>query len=244
MLLIFIGVCCLFPLSLYFLFLASLHQRPRPTMISGVWDAIALFLGLIGFLLVGGTVLVFSLDRAIREYWLWGGTAREWLALHRQAEWYSKFLWGSYVVMLSILLGWVVHSRWHDTVIYQLTPAELEERLLTAFQRFNRSLECRGAHGWLSLPPSDANKAENMTYSQGAQPLLRIDGSESLRISVIRWLPHGLPFRQDVEAELSRILRAIHRLPSPAAAWFLTATAVIFVTTTMLLGMIVFRIGR
>src|SRR5262245_51729153 len=53
--LLLVGILiCLFPLALYFLFLAWLHQRPQPTLMPGRWDFVGVLVALSGFLLVGG----------------------------------------------------------------------------------------------------------------------------------------------------------------------------------------------
>src|SRR5262245_36772142 len=57
--LLLVGILvCLFPLALYFLYLAWLHQRPQPTLVPGRWDFVGVLVALSGFLLVGGPAVL------------------------------------------------------------------------------------------------------------------------------------------------------------------------------------------
>src|SRR5262249_8831720 len=48
--LLLVGILvCLFPLALYCLFLAWLHQRPQPTLMPGRWDFVGVLVALSGF---------------------------------------------------------------------------------------------------------------------------------------------------------------------------------------------------
>jgi hypothetical protein len=239
LLLIVVGLVCVFPLSFYFLILATLHHRPRPTIIPGVWDTAALFCGLSGFFLVGGTVLIGSLDQTIREYWLRGGTLREWRILHLQADRSAKVLWAAYLLGLSAILVRGIRSRRCVTVIYQLTPDELEALLHPILERLHQHAERRGA--WWRIR-SNAEESPARPKPDRFQPALKVDGSDAMRIALIRWHRVDASLREDLEAELRRAIRGVYRPPSPAGVWFLTATGVIFMATAMLLGMIFFRL--
>lgn len=247
LLLIFVGMACLFPVALYFLFLASLHHRTRPTMVSGVWDSVALLVGLSGFLLVGGTVLIFSLDRAIREFWLFGGTLREWAMLHAQAEFAARVTWASYLAVLIGATWWALRSRRNTAVVYQITPAELECLLPAIFERLGFELQRRGAR-WFWSASGEASlvgtPSSVPTKDEARSEWISVDGTESMRVAVISWSHADSPLRQDVEAELDRSLAHIRTPPSPVGVWFLTGTTVIFMATALLLGMIFFGSGR
>lgn len=247
LLLIFVGMACLFPLSLYFLFLASLHHRTRPTMVSGVWDAAALLVGLSGFLLVGGTVLIFSLDRAIREFWLFGGTLREWAILHAQAEFAARVAWASYLAVLIGTTWWALRSRRNTTVVYQITPAELESLLPAIFERLGFELQRRGARWFWSAigeASSFGTPSSVPARDEARSEWISVDGSEFMRVAVISWSRGDSPVRQDVEAELHHSLAHIRIPPGPIGVWFLTGTTVIFMATALLLGVIFFGAGR
>src|SRR5713226_10358576 len=83
-LLLLVGIACLFPVALYCLYLAMLHNRRNPTMISGSWDFAGVLIALSGFLLIGGTLLVFCLNNAARDYWFRGGGFADLRRVHTQ----------------------------------------------------------------------------------------------------------------------------------------------------------------
>src|SRR5262245_15833948 len=63
---VFAGVFCLTPLAMYLLWLAAVNRRDRPTVVSGVWDFIALVAGLSGFLIFGAPIAVLALQSNAR----------------------------------------------------------------------------------------------------------------------------------------------------------------------------------
>src|SRR5258706_6193076 len=93
-------MACLFPASLYCLFLAMLHQRRRPTIISGPWDAAGVLLALSGFLLIGGSILIFTLHGTAREWLVHGRHWHDIRAAHARETWLTWALWGGYFALV------------------------------------------------------------------------------------------------------------------------------------------------
>src|SRR4051794_41973769 len=61
------------PLAIYLLYLAHLNGRTPPTLVPGPWDFGAVLLGLSGFLLLAGPLLITLADSAWRGYAFGGG---------------------------------------------------------------------------------------------------------------------------------------------------------------------------
>ena len=65
------GSFCLAPLAVYLLWIAKITRRTRPTVFAGTWDFIGLLVGLSGFILFGGGLVVSLLQSNFR-YWMRG----------------------------------------------------------------------------------------------------------------------------------------------------------------------------
>jgi hypothetical protein len=221
LLLFLVGLACLFPLAGYLLYLALLHHRGRPTMISGPWDFAGILAALSGFLLIGGTMLVFLIHSSVRAFWLSPATVADFenlKTIHLRAGAATLAIWGVYLLIVIGGSAVLLRLRRPVTIIYQLTPAELEDLLPAALDRLKLAHFRRGPR-W--------------TIGTGT---LKIDGSTPMHHVTLRWesAPGGL--RSDVEAELSRDLAAVSVPSSPAATWLMTVAAGMFTIMIFLLG--------
>ena len=67
----FCGVFCLIPLAMYLLYMARITRRDHPTPVSGAWDFAGLAVGLSGFIVFGGGLLL-TLFQSNFRYWMRG----------------------------------------------------------------------------------------------------------------------------------------------------------------------------
>src|SRR5262245_54900401 len=115
------GVFCLAPLALYLLWLATVTRRERPTLVSGQWDFVGLVLGLSGFVLFGGG-LVLSLFQSNFRYWMRGN-----FESLRAAWGQEKVTWVLLALLYLIAVtGWIVltlAARRRSLVVYNVDPA-------------------------------------------------------------------------------------------------------------------------
>jgi hypothetical protein len=228
-----VALACLFPLSLYCLFLAMLHQRRRPTMISGPWDFAGVLIALSGFLIVGGSTLVFALNGVARDWLLRGVSWQTFADTHDREGWVTLLLWGAYILVLvggAILL---FYFRRKTLALYNIDPDELEDVLKGMLERLGLRWK-RIGNRW--------------TVEQNDQALAAFDadGSAVMRYVALRWrFMASESVRADLEAELARDLAAYSTPESRTAGWFLTAGGAIFTIMIFLLGtflMILFRL--
>src|SRR5437660_9698053 len=125
-------VLCLPPLAGYLLWLTVLTRRERPTVVSGAWDFAGLLVGLSGFLLFGG-VLLLTLVQSNFRFW----TRGNFEAI--KGSWgQEKTSWALVVVgYLVLVIGGAyltLASRRRSLVVYNIDPERFEAVLAEVFE--------------------------------------------------------------------------------------------------------------
>jgi hypothetical protein len=197
------GVFCLAPLALYFLWLALLTRRERPTVLSGQWDFVGLLVGLSGFLLYGGG-LVLSIFQSNFRYWMrgnfeslraaWGQERVTWLFF---AFLYLAVVIGSIAVTLA--------ARRRSLVVYNVDPSAFEAILAEVFEQLSRPVERRG-NLWV-----------------GGVPLLELDRFVGGRTVTVRWVAEDRLLFQEVERLLREAVRTAPVDENPASRWLMAS---------------------
>jgi hypothetical protein len=235
---------CLLPLALYLLFLAFLNKRPHPTLLSGRWDLTCLLLGLSGFLLVGGPVLLSVFDSTLRGYIFEGNFGRIRQTLHADATLWSV-LAGDYVVILTVTILLLMRSRGRVTVIYNLAPEETETLLAGVLERLRLPWRKRSGILELGSLPNDAHPTEKPSpAATGEIPfrlssLLEVNNFPAMHHVTLRWSKAEPEVRRAVEREVERILPNIASPPNPAGGWFITASVALFLVMLLCMGFLI-----
>src|SRR5262245_9743437 len=188
LLLLLAGLACLFPVSLYCLYLALLHNRRNPTLIPGSWDFVGALIALSGFLLIGGTVLIFSLHTAARDAWLRSAQFSQLRRAHAQLDALTLGIWGAYTLALVGGSAWLIWSRSEFTSIYNINPDEIEDVLEKMCGRLDLSLGRRGRRlllGYDRTVPRSDSLEERQAASRPSDPARKasvdVDGSTAMR---------------------------------------------------------------
>ncbi len=223
-----IGMACLFPAALYCLFLAMVHHRGQPTMIAGEWDFAGVLAALSGFLLLGGTTLVYAIDTNLQNYWLHGNSFDDLRAEHSRADAITIAIWAGYFIALIAGSIGLLRMRRRCTAIYQLSPEELDEVLPGVLDRLNLKYVRRGPRWTLQSEIISDGQSE----SAGA---IEIEGSSAMRHVTLRWFAISAKLRRDIEVELGRDLATANLPASGASTWFMTAAGCIFTFMIFLL---------
>src|SRR5687768_10963759 len=113
------------PLALYLLFLSFLNQRERPTLMSGPWDFACLMLGLSGFLLVGGPVVLSLFDSTLRSHLFSGNFQQMRTAWDANSRIWSLIA-ASYLALLILCIMLVLMIRRSVTIVYNVDTSTLE----------------------------------------------------------------------------------------------------------------------
>jgi hypothetical protein len=237
---------CLLPLALYLLFLAFLNKRPHPTLLSGRWDLTCLLLGLSGFILVGGPVLLSAFDSSLRSYFFGGSFGHLQQTLHADATLWS-FLAGAYVALLTATIVLLMRACGRVTVIYNVAPEETEPLLASVLQRLRLPWRKRsGVFEVGSLPNDGAEPAEKIVSPTTAEipfrlsSLLEVNRFPAMHHVSLRWSEEEPEVRRAVELELERTLPNIASPPNPAGGWFITASVALFLVMFICMGFLIF----
>jgi hypothetical protein len=232
-LLLLFGVpVCLLPLAAYLLALATLNHRRPPTLLSGASDFAGALLGLSGFLVLGGPVLLTGFQEDWRRFWL-----------HRDPPpvgwWVVAAL---YLVGLLALLGWLLARRRRVTVIYNARPALVREALAAVLGRLGRHWTEGPGHFLLRTPDGE------MPGKPPGEPLLvELDTLAGFRHATLVWHRAGRFERAEVEAALRDELARLDTItPDPAGNplvnWLLTAAVSLTILALFSLGVLAFLV--
>jgi hypothetical protein len=218
---------CLAPLALYLLFLATLNHRRRATMLSGVWDYTCLLLGLSGFLLAGGPVLVSAVDSGWRSYWFGGHFADLKKVWHTNGVIWS-IIAGGYLTAVGGLIGLFMFLRKRTTVIYNIDPPALPEALIAALD------ECRLT--WRQVMGGvEIGRA-------GVGGFVTIQSFPLLRNASLQWRDEDPLVRQEVEAAIDKLLQASESPANPVGGWFMTAAVTLFVIMVIWMAFLIWAL--
>lgn len=222
------SLICLMPLALYFLFLATLNQRRRPTMLTGLWDFTCLLLGLSGFLLLGGPILVGAINSALRNILL-SGTFAEFRAAWRSSGMVWSILAGSYLASLTALIALFMLLRRKVTVIYNVGPDALSELLTGLLEAKN--LKWRHLPGGLEIVrPRGSVDGEPRAMMHDDRAVLTIRSFPALRHASLEWRDGETALlRAEVESGVDELLQTMEAGPNPAGGWFMSTAITIFV---------------
>jgi hypothetical protein len=195
------------------LFLATLNHRRRPTMLSGVWDFTCLLLGLSGFLIAGGPVLVSAIDSGWRSYWFGGNFADLKKVWHTNSVIWS-IIAGGYLTALAGLIGLFMFLRKRTTVIYNVDAQALPEILIAALDACG--LTWRQFRGGVEIGRA------------GIGGFVSIQSFPALRHVSLKWSDEDPLVRQQVDAAIDTLLQTSESPANPAGGWFMTVAVALF----------------
>ncbi len=224
------------PLALYFLYLSYLHQRRQPTLLTGPWDFGCALLGLSGFLLMGGLLLLSTIDATWRSFWFKGTFKQIQVAWHTDPILWS-FLSAGYVVSLSLSIGLLMRHRRKWIVIYNTDRALAEEALIETIDALGYTWKRIGCGLEIGVPKSAVSHLEEAGFHPSVPSIqIQIDSFESLNHVSFRWLKSPTMLQGEVVGQMEKVLTNVESPESSVGGWFLTAAVSIFLV--MLLWMI------
>jgi hypothetical protein len=255
LLLFLLGLACLFPICIYVLFLALLHQRRHPTLLPGSWDFVGVLLALSGFLIFGTTIFLLSFQPAGREFLLHGGTPADVRRISAQGSPLIVLLWFLFYASLACSFAFMIWQRRAFSVIYNLTPAEMEQVLQGVIDRLHLQAIRRGRRWYIGSPERmERNPAGGDSASQHIsateprwalaksepqvipQAVLDVHGSPLMRTVTILWRSYRRDVRQELQAELERELDQFPSSAGATAGWMITLASALFVLIIVTVG--------
>jgi len=217
------GVLCLSPLSVYLLWLALLNRRDRPTVIAGRWDFAALLLGLSGFVLFGGALLL-SLLQSNARFWMRGN-----FEALRDAWGQEKLVWSlialAYVALVAGGVALTLASRRRTLVVYNVDPGPFEIAVAEVFEQIGRPVERRG-NLW-----------------SGGAPLFELEPFAAGRTVTLRWVSDDRHLFEEVERHLRSAVAALPPEDAPPARWLMSAAVGSMVLVAVSLFLLVYGLN-
>ncbi len=247
---------CLMPLALYLFFLAWLNQRQRPTLVSGPWDFACVLLGLSGFLLVGGPILLSLFDSTLRSHLFSGNFERMRTAWNANSMIWSTIA-ASYFALLVCCIVLLLLLRRRVTIIYNVDTTTLEETLITAldslglpWQRVVGGFQIGGRSLKKTTILDDEETSEKPTAPISRQPVLlagqsaffRIEAFPAFHHATLRWRDYDPLLRGEIEAQLEKTFAQTESPPNSAGGWFMTASIALFFVMLAWMGFIIYWI--
>jgi hypothetical protein len=219
------AVPCLAPLAGYLLWLSVVTRRDRPTVVAGPWDFAGLLVGLSGFILAGGALLLTLVQSNVR-FWTRGNFEALRTAWDQEKTSWA-FVAVGYLVLVVGGAYLTLASRRRTLVVYNIDPERFDAVLAEVFEALGRPVERRG-NQWVS-----------------GFPLCEAEPFAGGKTVTLRWLTDDRLLFQEVERHLRDAVRTVVTRDNPAARWLATAAAgcavVIAFCVVFFIGLAVYR---
>jgi hypothetical protein len=238
---IFIGsgsLVCLMPLAIYLLYLSYLNGRTPPTFVSGPWDLGAVLLGLSGFIILAGPLLITLVDSTWRSY-AFGGWANLKGIGQREAR-AGSFMAAGYFILLGSAIPLLLRSRRRVTAIYNVASSMVESTLTGVLEDLGYSWQrARGLIEITMKRPTDPNRpAARLSPFELAS--VRVDTFQSVGNATLKWSGDWDLVRPEVESLLVKVLPPNASHKSAVAGWLFTAAVAIMIVMLLWLVVLIF----
>jgi hypothetical protein len=230
-----LAVCALLafllPVGFYCLILASINRRPRPLLVSGLWDAIGLLFAVSGFFLVTMPMLFSEfLARAVLTEGI-ESPLGHWLQ-----HW---IMYVAYFLCLMCGSVFLISLRTRKTMIYNVDAEQFPKALELTLAGIG--LSGQRDHQRLILTPSiAAREGAAFTETPAATVAadqrhaeLSLESFAAMCHVTLNWKKCTPALREQIETELNKNLESAAPLENPAAGWFLNISGMIFGTLLM-----------
>ncbi len=214
----------LLPLSLYLLLLGQINRRRTPLVVTGVWDGIMLIIGVSGFFLFGGRLILEQVTDRLRLGWLANsdtttlGPGQVGLILAL-----------IYVLLVLCAVAYYFARQRQMTSIYAVDLEQVEDGLQSACEQ-------------LSLHPLRSGRLiffrrPDQTGPDDPATVLEVEPFVAMRHVTLRWDPADAEVRESIEAKLTEYLAGTTAEPGDVCVWFYIAGLFLFALASVSLGM-------
>jgi hypothetical protein len=217
------GVFCLIPLALYLMWLTQITRREHPKPIAGQWDFAGLLLGLSGFVVFGGGLLL-TLCQSNFRYWMRGNAeALRGAWIQERVTWTLLVVF--YLLVIAGIAGLTLLARRRTVVVYNVEPAAFESLLIEVFDQLDRPVERRGKL-WVS-----------------GTPLCELDTFEGGRTVTLRWVSDDVRLFEEVDRQLRAALATYSTGDNPASRWLMAAAVGCGTTVACCFGLLLYGLS-
>jgi hypothetical protein len=228
---------CLTPLAIYLLYLAHLNGRTPPTLVPGPWDFGGLLLGLSGFLVLAGPLLLTLVDSVWRGYAL-TGWAELRVMVRREATAGSLMAIG-YLLVVGAGIAWLLRARRPVTAVYNVAAAATEATLVEVVGQLG--YPWRRAEGRVEIDTRrPADPATPPRFFPHELAAVKVTALPAAGHATLRWAGEYAGVRSEVEAALPAALapRAGHK--NPVAGWLSLAAVSILGLMLLWLAVLIY----
>jgi hypothetical protein len=213
---------CLTPLAIYLLYLAHLNGRTTPTLVPGPWDFGAVLLGLSGFLILAGPLLLTVANSVWRGYAV-SGWAELRVMVQREAMAGSLMAVG-YLLVVGAGIAWLLRGRRPVTAVYNVAATTTETTLVEVLEQLG--YPSRRADGRIEIDTRKTiDPATPPRFFPHEMAAVKVTAFPATGHATLRWAGEYDGVRSEVEAVLPAALVAHAGHKNPVAGW-LTLTAV------------------
>lgn len=226
---------CLMPLAIYLLYLSHLNSRTPPTLVPGPWDFGTVLLGLSGFLVLAGPLLITLIDSSWRGH-AYGGWA-EMRSVGQHEALGGSLMAVGYLIVVGCGIAYLVRARRPVTAVYNVAAASAEGAIVTLLD--DLGYPWRRANGQVEIgirkltdPSAPANR-----FFPHETAIVRVDAFPATAHATLRWSGVADGVRREVETALPNALAAFSGARNPVAGWLFTGAMSVLIV--MLLWLIV-----
>ena len=207
---------CLTPLAIYLLYLAHLNGRTPPTLVPGPWDFGAVLLGLSGFLVLAGPLLLTLADSVWRGYAF--GSWAELRGVGRQEAVAGSLVAVGYLLVVGAGIAWLLRARRPVTAVYNVAAATAETTLGEVVEQLG--YPWRRAEGRVEIdtrkPVDPATPPRFFPHETAA---VQVTAFPTSGHATLRWSGEYDGVRPEIEAALPTALAVHAGRKNPVAGW-------------------------
>jgi hypothetical protein len=228
---------CLTPLAIYLLYLAHLNGRTPPTLVPGPWDFGAVLLGLSGFLVLAGPVVLTLADSVWRGY-AFTGWAELRVMVRREATAGSLMAVG-YLLVVGAGVAWLLRARRPVTAVYNVAAPGVEATLVEVVETLG--YPWRRAEGRIEI---DTRKPADPTIPPRFFPhelaAVKVTAFPATGHATLRWAGEYDGVRAEVEAAAATALAPHAARKNPVAGWLSLAAVSILGLMILWLAVLIY----
>jgi hypothetical protein len=231
---------CLMPLAIYLLYLSYLNGRTPPTIVSGPWDLAAVLLGLSGFILLLGPLVITLLDSTWRGY-AFGGWATLRTVGREEAMAGSIMAAGYFVILLGLILM-CLNFRRRVTAIYNVAPESVETALVGVVEHLGYPWrQIRGEVEINLKKPTDLTGPASRFYPHEVASV-RISSFPATGHATLKWDGDWTDVRPEIEGVLPAALTSYAGSRNPVSGWMFTAALAVMIVMLLWLVVMIYLI--
>ena len=227
---------CLTPLAIYLIYLSHLNGRTPPTLVPGSWDFGAVLLGLSGFLVLAGPLLLTLIDSVWRGYVFSGWEALRGAGKREAVA--GSFMAVGYLILLGVGIWVLIRRRRPLTAVYNVAAGSVEGTVVEVLEQLGYPWRRAEGHVEIGLrKPDDPAAPPPGRFFPHELAAVRVDTFPATGHATLRWSGAYDGVRRDVEAALPAALLVHGTGKNPVAGWMFTAAVTILIV--MLLWLVV-----